>query len=178
MKAMKADHRSVWNWPNMNPAVSSILQSGCELFAEYKLLTRGVNRQGRSKRPRWERENPISVTHSRSRMNPAHELYSNTSLLTRGHWLNKRTCSGADHLLFFQISSGCLRWPAPCPLTPSHQTCPPETPLPAETPPSVPPTHGSPSSSTALGRSLASRWGQSGCMPVTVTSTLSITWSG
>lgn len=91
--------------------------------------------------------------------------------------LMKALCSVGD-CSFFQISSGCLHWPALFLLTPSPQTRPPETPPRAETPPSAPPTRGSPSSSTAPGRSSASRWGRSGCMHVTVTSTPSTTWSG
>ena len=78
-----------------------------------------------------------------------------------------------------QTSSGCLRWPAPCPPTPCPRTPRPGTPPPAETPLS----RGgwalaSPSSSTAAGRSLASHCGPSGCTPATETSTPSTTWSG
>lgn len=84
VKEMKARYRSVRNWPSVTPAVSSILQSGCGQVAEYKPLTRKVSRQGRRGLHCWERENPISFTHSKSRMNRAHELKGNTSLLSRG----------------------------------------------------------------------------------------------
>lgn len=144
------------------------------------------NNQARSEREVFTagRENRISFTHSCSRINPGSKAFTaiprcwlQGTLYSDWFW-KKFKNSDVGQLLFFQISLEHLRWPVPFLLTPSPQTLPQETPLRAETPPSVPLTHGSPSWSTVLGRSLVSRWGQSGCMLVTVTSTQSITWSG
>lgn len=177
---MKAHYRSVRNWPSMAPAVRSILQSGCGQGAEYKPLTRKVSRQGQKQevvtggREKIQLVSPTAGAEWTRIATPHYWLEGQS----KSDWLNKRICSGGDYLLFFQISLGCLRWPAPYLLTPSPQTLLLGTPLQAETPPSVPPAHGSLSSSTAQGRSSASHWEQSGCTLVTVTSTPSTTWSG
>lgn len=75
MEEMKTRHRRVQNWPKVTPAVSPIffLQSGSgERLERVQAADRESKQAGQEQEVLTAgRENPISFTHSRSRMKQA-----------------------------------------------------------------------------------------------------------